>query len=168
VSTQNQFKQTLKKQAPKSNLGLALVCSVALICLLTSTNGMAQDLGESSDLRDSELSLSLSTTVNFGGALGGSITIGQYGLFNTTNIIQAGSDSNTIEVIQQGNNNIAEVTQLGIENKVFLLQEGENNLFTIIQEGNRNTANVNQLGEQTFIVTQIGNEMVVNVTQYNN
>jgi len=51
---------------------------------------------------------------------------------------------------------------------VFLLQQGESNLFTIIQEGNGNTANVNQLGEQTFIVTQIGNEMVVNVTQYNN
>jgi minor curlin subunit len=142
--------------------------AVLLMIMLASANGMTQDIGKNSDLQDSELSLSLSTTVNFGGALGGSITIGQYGLYNTTNIIQAGSDSNTIEVIQQGNNNIAEVTQLGIDNKVFLLQQGKSNLFTIIQEGNGNTANVNQLGEQTFIVTQIGNEMVVNVTQYNN
>jgi minor curlin subunit len=135
--------------------------------VFVSQHGAAQDFGPNSDLQDSELSLSLSTTVNFDGALGGSITIGQYGLYNTTNIIQAGSDTNTIEVIQQGNNNRAEVLQFGIDNEVNLLQIGENNLFTILQDGNGNTANVNQLGEQTFTVTQIGNEMVVNITQFN-
>jgi minor curlin subunit len=164
---QNQFKaDTPKLGITKHSFGLVYLA--LLICVFMSPIGMTQDFGENSDLQDSELSLSLSTTINFGGALGGSITIGQYGLFNTTNIIQAGSDSNTIEVIQQGNNNRAEVTQLGIDNKVFLLQQGENNLFSIIQDGNGNTANVNQLGEQRFIVTQIGNEMVVNITQYNN
>lgn len=150
------------------------VCKTYLVpCLLlllstASQQGIAQDLGLNSDLQDSALSLSLSTTVDFGSALGGSITIGQFGLYNTTNIIQAGSNSNIIDITQQGNNNRAEVNQLGIGNSVVLLQQGENNLFNIIQDGNDNTANVNQFGEQTFIVTQIGNEMVVNVTQYNN
>lgn len=136
------------------------------LTLFIAQQGLAQDISGNSDLKDSELSLSLSTTVNFNGALGGSITIGQFGLYNTTNIIQAGSDTNIIEVTQQGNNNQADITQLGTDNRVFLLQEGENNLFNILQDGNGNIANVNQLGEQTFTVTQIGNEMVVNVTQY--
>jgi len=128
--------------------------------------GMAQDLGGNTDLQDSNLSLSLSTTVEFNSALGGSITIGQYGLYNTTNIIQAGSNSNTISIIQQGNNNNADITQLGTNNSVNLVQEGENNLFEILQDGYGNVANVNQLGEQNFTVHQIGNEMLVNITQY--
>jgi minor curlin subunit len=148
------------------------VCKTYLVpCLLlllstASQQGIAQDFGLNSDLQDSELSLSLSTTVDFAGALGGSITIDQFGLYNTTNVIQSGS--NIIDINQQGNNNKAEVIQLGKGNSVALLQQGENNLFTIIQDGNDNTANVNQLGEQSFTVTQLGNEMVVNITQYNN
>ncbi len=147
-----------------------VLCSVMLVlgCSMFALPTDAQDLSTTSDLEDSELSRSLSTTVNFTGALGGTITIGQYGLYNTTNIIQAGSDSNAIEVTQQGNNNVAEITQLGLDNKVVLHQQGENNLFQIIQDGNANTANVNQLGGQNFIVRQIGNEMVVNITQYQN
>ncbi|MGB3726536.1 MAG: curlin subunit CsgB [Glaciecola sp.] len=130
------------------------------------TTGWAQELEAKSDLQDSALSLSLSTTVNFGGALGGSITIGQYGLYNTTNITQAGSNSNAINVIQQGNNNKADITQLGIDNEVNLLQQGQDNFFTLIQDGNGNIANVDQLGEQRFTVQQIGNEMIVNITQF--
>lgn len=158
----------ISKKGIENKFCLPAACTIVFLCLFSSTKGMTQDFGENSDLLDSELSLSLSTTVNFNGALGGSIIIGQYGLFNTTNIIQAGSNTNTIEVIQQGTNNLAEVTQLGVDNSVFLLQQGENNLFTIVQDGNGNIANVNQFGEQTFIVTQIGNEMVVNITQYAN
>lgn len=139
-----------------------------LLIVTVPLKGFAQDFGPNSDLLDSELSLSLSTTVNFEGALGGSIIIGQYGLYNTTNIIQAGSNTNTIEVIQQGDNNFADIIQLGIDNEVILVQEGENNFFTILQDGNGNAANVNQLGEQNFTVTQIGNGMVVNITQYKN
>lgn len=134
--------------------------------ILSPQLGHAQDLGNNTDLQDSNLSLSLSTTINFSSALGGSITIGQYGLYNTTNIIQAGSNANTISVIQQGNNNTADITQLGVDNTVNVLQEGENNLFKIIQDGDGNVANVNQLGEQNFIVHQIGNEMTVNITQF--
>lgn len=139
---------------------------VAGLFLIFTQNGFAQDVGQNTDLQDSELSLSLSTTVDFGGALGGSVVIGQYGLYNTTNIIQAGSNTNSIEVIQQGNNNKAAITQLGVDNEVNLLQEGANNFFAIVQDGNGNTANVNQLGEQNFTVRQIGNEMTVNITQF--
>lgn len=142
--------------------------SVLFYLLCHSLNGNTQDLSSKTDLQDSLLSLSLATTVNFNGALGGTITIGQFGLYNTTNIIQAGSGNNVIEVTQQGNNNQAEITQLGFDNEVVLLQDGKNNLFQIIQDGNANTANVNQLGGQSFMVRQIGNEMVVNITQYQN
>lgn len=146
---------------------LLFVLSLLLLAV-HSQQAVAKDLGQNTDLQDSTLSLSLSTTVDFGGTLGGSITIGQFGLYNTTNIIQAGSNNNIIDVTQRGNNNKAEVYQLGIGNSVVLLQQGGNNLFSIIQDGNDNTANVNQLGKQSFTVTQLGNEMVVNITQYNN
>lgn len=163
----NQYNPIKLKAKVCPLISLAMI-SLTVGLMFTSQNGIAQDFGQNSDLLDSELSLSLSTTVNFSSALGGAITIGQYGLYNTTNIIQAGSDSNTIEVTQQGNNNKAAVTQFGIDNKVILFQQGENNLFTIYQDGIGNTANVNQLGEQSFTVTQIGNEMLVNITQFQN
>lgn len=153
------FNTSAFKRAPV-NLG------ICFCLILLPQIGQAQDLGNNTDLQDSNLSLSLSTTINFNSALGGSITIGQYGLYNTTNIIQAGSNANTISVIQQGNNNTADITQLGVDNTVNVLQKGENNLFKIIQDGDGNVANVNQLGEQNFIVHQIGNEMTVNITQY--
>jgi minor curlin subunit len=160
------FKRIAFRQSRPATKLFVLANFALVISLFIAQQGLAQDISPNSDLKDSELSLSLSTTVNFNGALGGSITIGQFGLYNTTNIIQAGSDTNVIEVTQQGNNNQADITQLGTDNRVVLLQEGENNLFNILQDGNGNIANVNQLGEQTFTVTQIGNEMVVNVTQY--
>jgi minor curlin subunit len=155
---------------PKASLCLSALGKWSLLFYLAchSLNGNTQDLSSNTDLQDSALSLSLATTVGFSGALGGTITIGQFGLYNTTNIIQAGSDSNVIEVSQQGDNNQAEITQLGFDNEVLLLQDGENNLFQITQDGNANIANVNQLGGQRFMVRQIGNEMVVNITQYQN
>ena len=142
--------------------------SVLFYLLCHSLNGNTQDLSSITDLEDSVLSLSLSTTVNLNGALGSTITIDQFGAYNTTNVIQAGSNSNVIEVTQQGNNNQAEITQLGLDNEVILLQDGENNLFQIIQDGHANSANVNQFGGQRFLLRQTGNEMRVNITQYQN
>lgn len=149
----------------RNKISLAGACCIA-IWNLYPTTGIAQDLASNSDLQDSNLSLSLSTTVDFSSALGGTISIGQYGLYNTTNIIQAGSNTNSISVLQLGNNNSADITQLGSENSVNVVQEGENNLFQVLQDGYGNVANVNQLGEQNFTVHQIGNEMTVNITQY--
>ena len=56
--------------------------------------------------------------------------------------------------------------QYGEGNVVNLVQQNDNNHFEIVQDGFDNVANVNQLGEQSFSVYQIGNEMVVNITQY--
>lgn len=162
-STINTLINTQQTRIIKNRVLLGLIC---LGTLITPLHAYADDFGQNTDLQDSELSLSLSTTINFGEALGGSVTIGQYGLYNTTTIIQAGSNTNSIDVLQQGNRNKAEITQLGIDNSVNLLQQGENNLFAITQDGNGNIANVNQLGGQNFNVRQIGNDMTVNITQY--
>ncbi|MED5380281.1 MAG: curlin subunit CsgB, partial [Pseudomonadota bacterium] len=85
---------------------------------------------------------------------------------NITNIIQSGNGANLSNVVQNGSNNEALITQLGEGNVVNLLQQNNNNYFEIIQDGFDNVANVNQLGEQSFTVYQIGNEMVINITQY--
>jgi minor curlin subunit len=94
------------------------------------------------------------------------IAVSQFGLNNITNIIQSGNGANLSNVVQNGSNNEAIITQLGEGNVVNLLQQNSNNYFEIIQDGFDNVANVNQLGEQSFTVYQIGNEMVINITQY--
>jgi minor curlin subunit len=166
-----EFKMTLIAHTAKFTRYLREFCGVcvwSVLIFLTfhSLKGNSQDLSPNTDFQESELSLSLSTRFNLNGASGGSISIDQFGLYNTTNIIQAGSDSNVTEVNQQGSNNQAEIIQLGVDNKVHLLQNGENNLFQIVQDGNANIANVNQLNGQRFMVRQIGNEMIINITQY--
>ncbi|MGQ8365735.1 curlin subunit CsgB [Glaciecola sp. 1036] len=139
-----------------------------VLCCLHNNNLYAQtsDLKSTDDLVESPLSLSLSPQVIVYGESQSIINIGQFGLNNTTNIIQTGNASNLSNVIQAGSNNTADITQLGAGNIVNLLQENNNNSFEIIQDGFDNVANVNQLGEQSFIVQQIGNEMVINITQY--
>lgn len=94
------------------------------------------------------------------------ISISQFGLNNITNIIQSGNASNLSQVVQVGSNNGANIMQYGEGNVVNLVQQNDNNYFEIVQDGFDNVANVNQLGEQAFSVYQIGNEMVVNITQY--
>ena len=67
---------------------------------------------------------------------------------------------------QFGIDNMANLTQSGYGNTINLQQQGNNNFAEVIQEGNTNVANVLQEGEQTFTVHQIGNDMVVNITQF--
>ncbi|GLR69785.1 curlin subunit CsgB [Agaribacter marinus] len=120
----------------------------------------------SDDLAESPLSLSLNGPAIIVDASHSIISVGQYGLNNITNILQAGNASNTSNVFQRGNVNIAVITQFGSGNEVNLIQENNANYVEIIQDGFDNVANINQTGEQAFIVRQIGNEMVVNITQY--
>ncbi|GAA6184610.1 MULTISPECIES: curlin subunit CsgB [Alteromonadaceae] len=120
---------------------------------------------DSLDLIDSPLTLSLARTVN-SNASQSMLVIDQYGVHNTTHIIQAANSSNLINVTQHGNGNYADITQIGVGNYVDLVQSGDENLLEVVQQGDFNLANINQLGEQSFIVHQIGNDMVVNITQY--
>nr|WP_168710988.1 curlin subunit CsgB [Ningiella ruwaisensis] len=135
-----------------------------------SNHCLANDVSTvNDDLIESSLSLSLSTTFNIiDEATTSTVVVNQYGLHNTININQSSTGTNLANVMQQGNNNIASITQIGANNVVNLLQEGNDNHITFEQVGDSNIANVHQLGEQDFIIRQIGNEMVVNVTQYQN
>lgn len=114
---------------------------------------------------DSPLTLSLAQTARVTDTES-VLVIDQYGIHNTINIIQASDSTNRVDVAQSGNNNTASILQLGIGNVVELYQNGNENGFEIVQDGDFNQANINQFGEQRFIVHQIGNEMVVNITQY--
>ena len=136
------------------------------VMLPLSVRAESSDLSTNADMVESSLSMSLNTqaiTVDNETVL---ISVSQFGLNNITNIIQSGNASNFSNVVQAGNNNESIITQLGEGNVVNLLQQNDNNYFEIVQDGFDNVANVNQLGEQAFTVYQIGNEMVINITQY--
>lgn len=146
----------------------ALLASAVCGLLTVNSSVYAQqsDLSTSSDMVESSLSMSLNAqaiTIDDETVF---IAVSQFGLNNITNIIQSGNGANLSNVVQNGSNNEAIITQLGEGNVVNLLQQNNNNYFEIIQDGFDNVANVNQLGEQSFTVYQIGNEMVINITQY--
>ena len=143
------------------SLGLLLFAS------MHSPIANSQDLASGTELKDSPLSLSLSTTVPMSvGDQSQQLVISQYGILNKATVSQAANAGNSISIHQQGINNVANLTQIGFGNTINLQQTGNGNLAEIIQDGDANVANVNQQGEQTFIVHQIGNDMVVNITQY--
>lgn len=120
------------------------------------------------DLQDSPLSISLSTRVSMAAhGNAGQLVIGQYGIFNKATVSQMADAGNLIQLSQTGSHNNANVVQTGLGNAVWLEQSGDNNLAEIVQQGNANVANIWQVGEQRFKVHQIGDEMVVNVTQFN-
>lgn len=147
-------------------VALAAITGCSLLTVNLPAYAQQSDLSTSSDMVESSLSMSLNAqaiTIDDETVF---ISVSQFGLNNITNIIQSGNGANLSNVVQNGSNNEAIITQLGEGNVVNLLQQNNNNYFEIIQDGFDNVANVNQLGEQSFTVYQIGNEMVINITQY--
>ena len=145
----------------------SILGTFALFMLTLSVSVNSQDLLSGDDLKDSPLSLSLMTTVTT--TLNGEsqeLVVSQYGILNKATISQMTGMTNRLSISQIGENNMANISQMGSQNVINLEQIGSNNLAEIVQEGDANIANVVQQGEQTFIVHQIGNEMVVNITQY--
>lgn len=150
----------------------SLIKSLAITCItvstLTSTQIIkANDLLSGTELKDSPLSLSLSTTVPMTvDNQSQQLVVSQYGIFNKATINQAANADNSIIVKQTGINNLANLKQDGFGNTINLEQSGDDNLAEVIQQGDANIANIKQQGQQTFVVHQIGNDMVVNITQY--
>jgi len=145
------------------------VCCVVLITKLViySHSCNASDLLSGSELKDSPLSLSLTTTaVMTIDNQAQQLVINQYGMHNKATVNQATNAGNSIAINQNGIDNLANLLQTGYGNTINLVQQGNGNFAEVIQEGNTNLVNIVQEGEQTFIVHQIGNDMVVNITQY--
>ncbi len=137
------------------------------LLLLSSFFSQSEDLISGTDLQDSPLSLSLTTTLAI--KINNSmqhIAVNQYGIKNHVAVNQMANMVNEINITQNGINNKANVIQSGANNTVNLLQQGDDNLADVTQVGDANIANIKQVGEQKFIVHQIGNEMLVNITQY--
>ena len=141
--------------------------TIAFLLAFNSTNSYSQDLLSGTDMQDSPLTLSLATIVPM--AIENQvqqIVISQYGILNKATVNQMANAANLVDISQNGFNNSVDIIQSGYGNSVHLQQLGDNNLAEIVQEGDANIVNITQVGEQTFIVHQIGNEMVVNITQY--
>lgn len=140
----------------------------ALILVLSSQVIAQQDLVAGTELTDSQLSLSLAKTMIITPRQGQeqSIVLSQYGVYNKATINQQANSANNIQVSQDGINNSVTLSQHGADNAISVNQYGDDNLAEVVQVGDTNIANVIQAGEQRFRVHQIGNDMVVNVTQY--
>lgn len=139
----------------------------AMALMFNSSFATSQDLANNTDLKESSLSLSLTpSTLMAINAQQHQVVISQYGILNRATIKQLANASNSISINQDGFNNQVSVEQFGYGNSVNIEQLGNYNLAGVIQEGNANVANITQSGEQTFVVHQIGNDMVVNITQY--
>jgi minor curlin subunit len=166
IKTNN--KNNTTKLPPKNNL-VNIIAQFICVALGMSFSlvSFSQDRFTNADLQDSPLSLSLTTivpiTVNNQTQ---QLVISQYGIFNNVTVNQMQNTTNRIHISQNGINNNANVSQTGYDNFVNINQFGSDNLAEVIQDGDANVANIWQEGEQTFIVHQIGNDMVVNITQY--
>lgn len=160
------FKQGSSKQAKTLKLSVYLVF-MSLSLLSYPVASVSPDLLAGTDLQESPLSLSLSTSVDIDVAgQNQQLVISQYGILNKATIKQMANGANSIIVSQNGINNSLNISQYGYENIINLQQQGNDNSASVIQEGDANVANISQLGEQTLIIHQIGNEMVVNISQY--
>jgi minor curlin subunit len=146
--------------------GYFSACIVVLSAIYSSVS-YSNDLLSGTELKDSPLSLSLTTTATMTvGSQRQQLVINQYGIHNKATVNQMANAENSIAINQDGIDNLANLSQTGYGNTINLLQQGNGNFAEVIQDGNANIANINQQGEQSFTVHQIGNDMVVNVTQY--
>lgn len=156
---------TIKQILSLNKYKLARLCSCLLF--VPSAFSYSQDLANNTDLQESSLSLSLTpTTVMTINDQQHQVVVNQYGILNRATIKQLANASNNISINQDGISNQVMIEQSGFGNTVNIEQWGNYNLAGVVQEGNANTANIIQAGEQTFVVHQIGNDMVVNITQY--
>ena len=153
----------------KGKLALKRCLSALFISIpvIFSQSLRSQDLASGTELKDSPLSISLSTAVPMSvNNQTQQLVINQYGIRNTATITQLAQAGNHVSLQQDGIDNLANLVQTGYGNTIILHQVGSGNQAEVIQEGNANVANIRQEGEQRFIVHQIGNNMVVNITQY--
>jgi minor curlin subunit len=156
-----------KIEVRKSNICCIFPVIFVIQLIFCSYNTNANDLLSGSELKDSPLSLSLTTTaVMTIDDQTQQLVINQYGIHNKATVNQMTNAGNSIAINQDGMDNLANLLQTGYGNTINLHQQGNSNFAEVIQEGNTNLVNIVQEGEQTFIVHQIGNDMVVNITQY--
>ncbi|MFT5757259.1 MAG: minor curlin subunit [Alteromonadaceae bacterium] len=150
-----------------NSLGCFLFVFLIINLAFYSHSGNANDLLSGPELQDSPLSLSLTTTAAITiDNQTQQLVINQYGIHNKATVNQVANVGNSIAINQDGMDNLANLLQTGYGNTINLYQQGNGNFAEVIQEGNTNLVNIVQEGEQTFIVHQIGNDMVVNITQY--
>jgi len=118
------------------------------------------------DLEESALSLSIAKNMFSANTNSSLLSIGQYGIENVVTAYQQSNARNSISLLQVGSENIANIIQEGTENAISLQQLGSHSVTDIIQQGNGNTANIVLGNEQSLIVHQIGNNMMIDITRY--
>ncbi|MDA8621301.1 curlin subunit CsgB [Psychrosphaera sp.] len=161
--------KTNKKNKSKLISGIRSHCLLVGFVFASFSNVCnSNDLLSGTDLKDSSLSLSLTSRVSITNANQqvSQLVLTQYGIYNETTVSQMADAGNTLNVLQNGMYNNANLSQVGNNNIINLEQLGNSNFAEVIQDGNANLANIKQTGEQTFTVHQIGSDMVVNITQY--
>ncbi|KAF7775206.1 minor curlin subunit [Pseudoalteromonas citrea] len=152
------------KSTTKNNRALSKSRFVPLLCIALSCVSLKMS-AKDYDLKESPLSISIHPSfVSKAQHINTHALVNQIGTFNKATIFQSNDELNSINVQQLGTGNLADITQLGSNNRINLLQQGSYNSAVIIQEGNANIVNLTQLGQQSFIIHQQGNDMVVDVS----
>ncbi|TMO68143.1 hypothetical protein CWC19_11140 [Pseudoalteromonas aurantia] len=152
------------KNITKKNQALSQSCFTSLLCTILSCVSLKISASDY-DLKESPLSVSINPSfLSKAQHIHTNALVNQIGTFNKATIFQSNDELNSINIQQLGTGNLADITQLGSNNRINLLQQGSYNSAVIIQEGHANIVNLTQLGQQSFIIHQQGNEMVVDVS----
>lgn len=154
-----------RKSIRLSNISLQMMMLLVLMNFLLVLPVKALDFSNL-DLEESPLSLSIAASMYSANTNGSQLSIGQYGIENVVIAHQQSNARNSISLLQIGSENIANIIQEGTENAIFLQQLGSHSVTDITQQGNGNTANIVLGNEQSLRVHQIGNNMMVDITQY--
>lgn len=91
--------------------------------------------------------------------IGNEAFIKQAGVNNTLELMQdqEGLEGNLTRALQNGNWNVAVLSQTGTGNKLVLLQQGNNNFYELLNNGFDNESAVIQNGEDNIIVQKLLN-----------
>jgi len=94
-----------------------------------------------------------------------SVIIDQIGSNNEVEVIQRQryQQNNQTRILQQGNDNLAEILQAGGNNQVILLQNGNENEFRLDLSGTNNDIAVIQRGDQNEIRQRLSNARDLNL-----
>jgi len=155
----------IRKKFHSFNINIHLMILLLLVNFVLASSVKALEVTHL-DLEESALSLSIAKNMFSANTNSSLLSIGQYGIENVVTAYQQSNARNSISLLQVGSENIANIIQEGTENAISLQQLGSHSVTDIIQQGNGNTANIVLGNEQSLIVHQIGNNMMIDITRY--
>ena len=153
---------------------LKLISTILLIILLSGAqNVFSQELEPDEDIFIRQLNENQLGAPSAISSYKNQSMLTQFGSFNSGNINQQHTGNfqqeNVGIIVQDGNNNILNLTQVGSGNQSSINQQGNNNLTDLMIEGDFNSTFTMQMGhDNTFERTISGNNQNFDLLQQGN